>query len=69
MSATAPRDLCVPRSSPPLPAVASKAGWLKAVGDYFVDAANAHRHTGHELLNLRARWNFDASALVSGRCA
>ena len=26
------------------------------VGEYWVDAANAHRYGGHELLNLRALW-------------
>jgi outer membrane receptor protein involved in Fe transport len=31
--------------------------WLY-VGDYWLDAANAHRYTGHELLNLRGRWAF-----------
>ena len=41
----------------PLPEVAAEAEWL-VVGDYFVDAANAHRYAGHELLNLRARWEF-----------
>ena len=31
--------------------------WLY-VGDYWLDAANAHRYAGHELLNLRGRWSF-----------
>ncbi len=53
---TAPRDLLrAALEFRPLPAVAAEAEWL-VVGDYFVDAANAHRYTGHELLNLRARW-------------
>jgi hypothetical protein len=26
------------------------------VGEYWLDAANAHRYPGHELLNLRGRW-------------
>ena len=29
--------------------------WLM-VGEYWLDAANAHRYPGHELLNLRSRW-------------
>jgi outer membrane receptor protein involved in Fe transport len=29
--------------------------WL-AVGEYWLDAANAHRYAGHGLLNLRGRW-------------
>jgi outer membrane receptor protein involved in Fe transport len=29
--------------------------WL-TVGEYWLDAANAHRYGGHELLNLRGRW-------------
>jgi outer membrane receptor protein involved in Fe transport len=28
------------------------------VGDYFVDASNEHSYPGHEVLNLRARWDF-----------
>jgi outer membrane receptor protein involved in Fe transport len=55
---TAPRDLLrAVLEFRPSPAVAAEAEWL-VVGDYFVDAANAHRYTGHELLNLRARWEF-----------
>jgi outer membrane receptor protein involved in Fe transport len=33
----------------------AEAEWLM-VGDYWLDAANAHRYGGHELLNLRAGW-------------
>jgi iron complex outermembrane recepter protein len=55
---TAPRDLLrAALNFSPAPGVAAEAEWL-VVGDYFVDAANAHRYTGHELLNLRARWSF-----------
>jgi outer membrane receptor protein involved in Fe transport len=55
---TAPRDLLrAALDFSPLPGVAAEAEWL-VVGDYFVDAANAHRYSGHELLNLRARWEF-----------
>jgi outer membrane receptor protein involved in Fe transport len=35
----------------------AEAEWLY-VGDYWLDAANAHRYPGHELLNLRGRWSF-----------
>jgi outer membrane receptor protein involved in Fe transport len=34
---------------------AFEAEWLM-VGEYWLDAANAHRYPGHELLNLRGRW-------------
>ncbi len=36
--------------------LSAEAEWLY-VGDYWLDAANAHRYTGHELLNLRGRWS------------
>jgi iron complex outermembrane receptor protein len=36
--------------------IAFEAEWL-AVGEYWLDASNAHRYSGHELLNLRGRWN------------
>ncbi len=55
---TAPRDvLRAALNHAPLPGVTTEAEWL-VVGDYYLDAANAHRYTGHELLNLRARWEF-----------
>jgi len=55
---TAPRDLMrVALEYTPSPGLAAEAEWL-VVGDYFVDASNAHRYDGHELLNLRARWDF-----------
>jgi iron complex outermembrane recepter protein len=55
---TAPRELLrAALNYAPLPGVAAEAEWL-VVGDYYLDAANAHRYTGHELLNLRARWEF-----------
>jgi outer membrane receptor protein involved in Fe transport len=55
---TAPRELLrAALEYSPLPAVAAEAEW-QVVGDYFLDAANAHRYPGHELLNLRARWEF-----------
>jgi outer membrane receptor protein involved in Fe transport len=34
---------------------ALESEWL-AVGEYWLDAANAHRYPGHGLLNLRGRW-------------
>jgi outer membrane receptor protein involved in Fe transport len=55
---TAPRDLArATLEFAPLDTVRAEAEWL-VVGDYFLDAANAHRYTGHELLNLRASWAF-----------
>lgn len=55
---TAPRELLrVALEYTPTAAIAAEAEWL-VVGDYFVDASNAHRYDGHELLNLRARWDF-----------
>jgi iron complex outermembrane receptor protein len=32
-----------------------EAEWL-VVGEYYLDAANAHRYPGHGLLNVRGRW-------------
>jgi len=37
--------------------LSAEAEWLY-VGDYWLDAANAHRYAGHELLNLRGRRSF-----------
>jgi len=37
--------------------LAAELEWLH-VDDYWLDAANAHRYDGHELLNLRGRWSF-----------
>jgi iron complex outermembrane receptor protein len=54
---TAPRD--IHRATVnwhPGERLALEAEWL-AVGDYWLDASNAHRYPGHELLNLRGRWN------------
>jgi outer membrane receptor protein involved in Fe transport len=39
----------------PSAAWAFETEWL-TVGEYWIDAANAHRYGGHELLNLRGRW-------------
>jgi outer membrane receptor protein involved in Fe transport len=37
--------------------LAAELEWLY-VDEYWLDAANAHRYEGHELLNLRGRWAF-----------
>jgi outer membrane receptor protein involved in Fe transport len=39
----------------PSGAWAFETEWL-TVGEYWIDAANAHRYPGHGLLNLRGRW-------------
>jgi outer membrane receptor protein involved in Fe transport len=55
---TAPRDLARAwLQFAPTASIQGEVEWL-VVGDYYLDAANAHRYTGHELLNLRARWTF-----------
>jgi outer membrane receptor protein involved in Fe transport len=55
---TAPRQLLrAALDFQPMPSMAAEAEWL-VVGDYFVDASNSNRYPGHELLNLRARWEF-----------
>jgi outer membrane receptor protein involved in Fe transport len=55
---TAPRELLrAALEYAPGPTLSAEAEW-QVVGEYFVDAANAHRYPGHELLNLRARWEF-----------
>jgi outer membrane receptor protein involved in Fe transport len=55
---TAPRDLArAALRLTPLETVAAEVEWL-VVGDYFLDASNARRYHGHELLNLRASWGF-----------
>jgi outer membrane receptor protein involved in Fe transport len=53
---TAPRSLHrAAMGWTPAAAWAFEVEWL-SVGAYWLDAANAHRYGGHELLNLRARW-------------
>jgi iron complex outermembrane receptor protein len=55
---TAPRQLLrAALQAQPAPAIAAEAEWL-VVGEYYVDAGNRRRYPGHELLNLRARWDF-----------
>ncbi len=50
----------------PTGAWAFEAEWL-TVGEYWLDAANAHRYPGHELLNLRGRWQPSRSWAVTLR--
>jgi outer membrane receptor protein involved in Fe transport len=55
---TAPRELLrAALEFGPREALSAEAEWL-AVGDYFIDASNQHRYSGHEVLNLRAAWDF-----------
>jgi outer membrane receptor protein involved in Fe transport len=64
---TAPREL--QRASVqwrPSQSVATEAEWLR-VGDYWLDAANAHRYAGHELLNLRASWTIASQWTIALR--
>ncbi|HEX9208383.1 MAG TPA: TonB-dependent receptor [Steroidobacteraceae bacterium] len=57
---TAPRELLrAALEYAPSPTLSSEVEWL-VVGDYYLDASNAHRYDGHELLNLRAQWGFAA---------
>jgi iron complex outermembrane receptor protein len=54
---TAPRDVHRAAVSwNPGARLALEAEWL-VVGGYWLDASNAHRYLGHELLNLRGRWS------------
>jgi outer membrane receptor protein involved in Fe transport len=54
---TAPRELLrAALELRPWDTLAAEAEWL-VVGDYFLDAGNRHRYTGHEVLNLRAAWD------------
>jgi len=53
---TAPRDIHrIGLGWHPSSAIDVEAEWL-VVGDYWLDAANEHRYSGHELLNLRGAW-------------
>jgi iron complex outermembrane receptor protein len=55
---TAPRDLLrAALQVQPTQTLVAEAEWL-VVGEYFVDTSNTRRYAGHELLNLRARWDF-----------
>lgn len=46
--------------------LALEAEWL-VVGDYWVDASNQHRYPGHELLNLRGRWDVSPHWTLAAR--
>jgi outer membrane receptor protein involved in Fe transport len=50
----------------PTQTVDAEVEWL-VVGDYWLDAANAHRYAGHELLNLRAAWQAASNWSLSMR--
>jgi outer membrane receptor protein involved in Fe transport len=50
----------------PSPGWAFETEWL-VVGEYWLDAANAHRYPGHGLLNLRGRWQFTPGWAVALR--
>jgi outer membrane receptor protein involved in Fe transport len=64
---TAPRQLHrVAVAWRPTGAWAFEVEWL-TVGEYWLDAANAHRYPGHELLNLRGRWQPSRSWAVTLR--
>ncbi|HET9693203.1 MAG TPA: TonB-dependent receptor [Steroidobacteraceae bacterium] len=55
---TAPRELLrAALGFRPRDTLAAEAEWL-VVGDYYIDASNQHRYSGHEVLNLRAAWDF-----------
>jgi iron complex outermembrane recepter protein len=55
---TAPRNVHALRVEwQPRPEAYGQLEWL-SVGEYFVDAANANRYAGHELLNLGLGWRF-----------
>ena len=41
----------------PLPALTTELEW-QHVGQYWLDASNRHDYPGHDLLNLRAAWEF-----------
>ncbi|MDP6675552.1 MAG: TonB-dependent receptor, partial [Gammaproteobacteria bacterium] len=36
-------------------------------GSYWLDAANEHKYSGHNLLNLRAQWRMTDDWLITGR--
>jgi outer membrane receptor protein involved in Fe transport len=64
---TAPRQLHrVAVAWRPTGVWAFEVEWL-TVGEYWLDAANAHRYPGHELLNLRGRWQPSRSWAVTLR--
>jgi iron complex outermembrane receptor protein len=50
----------------PTVSLSTEAEWL-VVGDYWLDASNGHRYSGHELLNLRARWALPRGWTIAAR--
>jgi outer membrane receptor protein involved in Fe transport len=50
----------------PVDRLGTELEWL-SVGEYFVDAANLNRYSGHELVNLRLRWNVTDSWWLTAR--
>jgi iron complex outermembrane receptor protein len=63
---TAPRSLGSARVGVDRPIGLLEAEWVHQ-GDYFLDAANAHRYDGHNLLNIRSIWRFQADWSVGLR--
>jgi iron complex outermembrane recepter protein len=55
---TAPRHVHTARLNWSLLPSADAELEFQSIGSYFVDAANANRYGGHELLNLRLGWSF-----------
>ena len=57
---TAPRHVNTARAEWQLsPTVNTELEWL-SVGSYWLDASNAHKYEGHDLLNLRVGWRLTA---------
>ena len=50
----------------PVDRLGTELEWL-SVGEYFVDAANLNRYSGHELVNLRLRWSVTDSWWLTAR--
>jgi outer membrane receptor protein involved in Fe transport len=50
----------------PVDQFSSELEWL-SVGEYFVDAANLNRYAGHDLFNLRLRWEIGQSWWLAAR--
>jgi len=64
---TAPRQVHAVRAQwQPRPSLRTELEWL-SVGHYFVDAANANRYPGHELLNTSVSWQFVPGWHVAAR--
>jgi outer membrane receptor protein involved in Fe transport len=64
---TAPRQIHVITVGwSPTTGIAAEAEWMVA-GDYWLDASNAHRYAGHELLNLRASFSLPGEWQLAAR--